>query len=208
MKYLFLDESGDMGFGDKSSRYFVITILICGIKEEQELKRVIKRVRQKILKKKLKNSTEIKWNNSNESIKQKVINELSKINFEVFTIILDKSKVYDYLKKEKHKLYNYLSKLIITECSINGKCELTIDRSKNKRSLRDDFDRYIRFNLRDRVSNLSIKHEDSKLNGCLQALDFVSGAIFNKYEFKNSYYHDVIRNKIVMRKDFPQSSGP
>lgn len=36
-KYIYLDESGDLGFKDKSSKYFVITIFSCGIKEEQEL---------------------------------------------------------------------------------------------------------------------------------------------------------------------------
>lgn len=203
MKYIFLDESGELGFKKSPTRFFTITLLVCGIREEHELQRIIKKIRQRILKKKLKQSSEIKWNNSKEGIKQRVFKKLEKINFEIFTIILDKSKVYDYLRKKKHKLYNYLSKLIIAECSIEGKLELIVDKSKNKRSLRDDFDNYIRNNLRKECTNLSIKHEDSKGNGGLQILDFISGAIFNKYEFNNLEYYNKIKNKITTEKEFP-----
>tara|TARA_Y100000310_G_scaffold67450_1_gene62774 strand:+ start:568 stop:1170 length:603 start_codon:yes stop_codon:yes gene_type:complete len=200
---MFLDESGELGFKKFSTKYFTITLLVCGIHEEQDLQRIIKKIRQRILKKKLKQSPEIKWNNSSNELKQKVFQKLEKIDFEIFTIVLDKSKVYDYLKGKKHKLYNYLSNLIITECSIDGKFELSVDRSKNKRSLRDDFDNYIRNNLKKECPNLSIKHEDSKSNGGLQVLDFISGAIFNKYEFNNLEYYDKIKNKITTEKEFP-----
>jgi len=202
MKYIFLDESGDLGFGGLS-RYFVITVLVCNAKEEQELNRVIKKIRQKILKKKLKESTELKWNNSSDTIKQKVFDRVSKIDFEIFTIVLDKNKVYDYLKDKKHKLYNYLCNLIITECTIDYKSILIVDRSKNKRSLRDDFDRYIRLNLFNKCPNISILHKDSMGNGTLQVLDFISGAIFNKYEFNRLGYYDKIKSKIITEKNFP-----
>ncbi|MEK6871495.1 MAG: DUF3800 domain-containing protein [Nanoarchaeota archaeon] len=203
MKYIYLDESGELGFSNKSSKFFTITLLICEVREEREIQRIIKKVRERILKKRLKESQEIKWNNSSKYIKQKIFDKLTKINFEIFTIVLDKSKVYDYLKEKKHKLYNYLCYLIIGECSIDGNFELIVDRSKNKRSLRDDFDNYIRFNLVNKCPNLSIRHEDSRSNGVLQVLDFISGAIFNKYEFKNFEYYDKIKNKITTEKIFP-----
>lgn len=203
MKYIFLDESGELGFSSKSSKFFTVTLLICGIHEERELQRIIKKIRQRILKKKLKQSPELKWNNSSKEIKQKVFQKLAKVNFEVFTIILDKSKVYDYLKEKKHKLYNYLCNLIIAECSVDGKFELIVDKSKNKRSLKDDFDNYIKSKLTNKFHNLSIKHEDSKSNGALQILDFISGAIFNKYEFQTLVYYDKVKDKITTEKIFP-----
>lgn len=201
MKYIFLDESVELGFSKLSTKFFTITLLLCGIQEEQKLQRVIKKIRQKVLKKKIKNSPEIKWHNSNNYLRIKILNRLAEINFEIFTIILDKSKVYDYLRDKKHKLYNYLSNLIITECSLGESFELIVDKSKNKRSLRDDFDSYIR--LKKKCENLIIKHEDSKSNGGLQVLDFISGAIFNKYEFKNLDYYNLIKEKIVTEKVFP-----
>jgi len=205
MKYMFLDESGELGFNFNkgSTKFFTITLLICGVREEQELQRVIKKIRKRVLRKELKKSNEIKWNNSSDDIKKKIFERIERINFEVFTIILDKSKVYDYLKDKKHKLYNYLSNLIIAECSIDGKFELIVDRSKNKRSLRDDFDNYIRNNLKRECSNLIIQHADSKSNGGLQVLDFISGAIFNKYEFNNLEFYNKIKERITTEKEFP-----
>jgi len=202
MKYIYLDESGELGFSKASSRYFTITLLVCDPKAEQELQRVIKKIRQKKLKKKLKESPEIKWNNSSDWIKDKVFEKLKNIKFEIFTIILDKSKVYNYLRGEKHRLYNYLTQLIITECSMDGKTKLVVDRSKNKRSLRDDFDQYIRGKVKDRCEDMEISHEDSKNNGVLQTLDFVSGAIFNKYGFEKKEYYDKIKEKITTEKNF------
>lgn len=205
MKYMFLDESGELGFNFErgSTKFFTINLLVCGFREEQDLKRVIKKIRRKVLRKDLRKSNEIKWNNSNDLIKRKVFERIERIDFEVFSIILDKSKVYDYLRDNKHKLYNYLSNMIINECSIDGKIELVVDRSKNKRSLRDDFDNYIRDNLKKECLNLTIQHTDSKSKGGLQVLDFVSGAIFNKYGFNNLKYYNKIKNKITTEKEFP-----
>ncbi|MFH1801919.1 MAG: DUF3800 domain-containing protein [archaeon] len=204
MKYIFLDESGELGFKKKaSSKFFTLTLLVCGARAETELQRVIKKIRQKILKKKLKQSPEIKWNNSSEAIRKRVFGKLSNIDFEVFTIVLDKSKVFEYLKEKKHKLYNYLSQLIIAECSLSDNIELIVDKSKTKRSLRDDFDNYIRLNIKSKCLNLNIKHEDSRSNGGLQVLDFISGAIFTKYEFNNEDYYSKIQGKIITEKEFP-----
>jgi len=37
MKYIFLDESGELGFKESSTHFFTITLLVCGTKEEQAL---------------------------------------------------------------------------------------------------------------------------------------------------------------------------
>ncbi|MBI2032398.1 MAG: DUF3800 domain-containing protein [Candidatus Levybacteria bacterium] len=54
MKYLFLDESGDLGFNPKkkNSKYFVITILFTSDKKPLEL--IVKKI-HKNLRKKVKN---------------------------------------------------------------------------------------------------------------------------------------------------------
>jgi len=54
VRYIFLDESGELGFKDLSSKYFIITLLSCDEGEIYALRRIIKKVRQKIIKKKLK----------------------------------------------------------------------------------------------------------------------------------------------------------
>jgi len=145
MKYIFLDESGELGFKDSSSKYFIITLLSCDEGEIYSLKRIIKKVREKIIKKKIRRYPELKGNNSTDKIRIEVLQRFMKTNSEIFVIILEKSKVYEYLKDKKSKLYNYISNLILNECSFdNPSVCLIVDKSKSNRSLRDDFDNYIR----------------------------------------------------------------
>lgn len=212
MKYIFLDESGELGFKDSSSKYFVITLLSCDEGEIYILRRIIKKVRQRIIKKKLKRYPEIKGNNSSDKIRKEILERFMRTNSEVFTIILDKSKVYEYLKGKKNKLYNYISNLILNECSFdNSSVCLVVDKSKTNRSLREDFDNYIRKSLNQKNSSckLIIKHENSQNEACLQVLDFVSWAIFRNYEYEDSIFIDIIKNKIVIKKEvFQKLSGP
>ena len=212
MKYIFLDESGELGFKSKSSKYFIITLLSCDEGEIYDLRRIMKKVRAKIIKKKMKKYPELKGNNSTDKIRKDVLNRFNKTNSEIFVIVLEKLKVYEYLKHKKNKLYNYISNLILNECSLddNHVC-LVVDKSKTNRSLREDFDNYIRRNLNQKKNNcsLKIKHENSQKEGCLQVLDFISWSIFRNYEYKDSGFMDMIKDKIVIKKEmFEKLSGP
>ena len=199
-----MDESGELGFAKKSSKYFIITLLSCSEDEAIYIRRIMKRVREKIIKKKIKKIPELKGNNSSDRIRTEVLNRFVKTNAEVFTIVLDKSKVYDYLKSKKNELYNYLTNIILSECAFSDKeVFLIVDKSKSKRSLRDDFDRYISFKMKNRANscNLLIKHENSQSEQCLQVLDFISWAIFRKYESNDECFFDIIRDKITTKKE-------
>ena len=212
MKYIFLDESGELGFKERSSKYFIITLFSCDEGEIYSIRRIMKRIREKLIRKKVKKYPELKGNNSSNKIRFEVLERFSKMKAEIFVIILEKSKVYEYLKDKKDKLYNYLSNLVINECSFdNPSVCLIVDRSKSNRSLRGDFDNYIRNKLveRNHLNKLVIRHESSHNEACLQVLDFVSWAIFRSYEHKDSRFFDVIKNKIVIKKEvFQKVSGP
>lgn len=203
MKYIFLDESGELGFGEKSTKYFIISLLSCDESELYSLRRIIKKVRQKIVKKKIKKYPELKGNNSTDKVRLDVLSRFMQTKSEIFVIILEKSKVYEYLKDKKSKLYNYISNLILNECSFDDKyvC-LVVDRSKSNRSLRDDFDNYIRRTLSNKntINKLTIKHENSQNEACLQVLDFISRAIFRNYEHKDPSFLEIIKDKIVIKK--------
>ena len=212
MKYIFLDESGELGFKSSSSKYFVITLLSCDEGELYALRRIMKKVRMKIIKKKMKRYPELKGNNSTDKIRVDVLTRFMETGSEVFVVILEKSRVYEYLKSKKDKLYNYISNLILNECTLdNSHVYLVVDKSKTNRSLREDFDEYIRNNINQKNSNciLKIKHENSQKEGCLQVLDFVSWSIFRNYEHSDSRFMDIIKDKIVIKKEvFEKLSGP
>jgi len=201
MKYIFLDESGDLGFKDKSSKFFTITLMCCDVKTEVEVNRIIKKIRKNLLKKKMKNTSELKGNNSTDRIRFAVLNKAVEKNIEIYTIILDKSKIYDYLKNSKDKLYNYTANLILNECSLNdGKFKLIVD--KRGGVVVNDFDRYIKFKMNNKNSNceIDVEHKNSNREGCLQVLDFISWAIFRKYELNDERYYNIIKRRITTEK--------
>ena len=212
MIYIFLDESGELGFKPASSKYFIITLLSCDEGELYVLRRIIKKVRGKVIKKKVKKYPELKGNNSSDEIRTEVLNRFVETNSEIFTIILEKSKVYEYLKNKKDKLYNYIANLILNECSLdNNSICLIVDKSKSNRSLREDFDNYVRgsFNKKNKSCQLLIRHENSQNEACLQVLDFISWSIFRNYEYKDNRFMNIIKDKIVVKKEiFEKLSGP
>ena len=110
------------------------------------------------------------------------------------------------------KLYNYISNLIINECILeNSNVFLIVDKSKTNRSLREDFDSYIRRNIISKINhcNIKIEHKNSQKEGCLQVLDFISWAIFRNYEYKDFRFMNIIKDKIVIKKEvFERLSGP
>ncbi len=212
MRYIFLDESGELGFKSTSSKYFIITLLSCDEGEIYDLRRIMKKVRSKIIKKKLKRYPELKGNNSTDNIRKDVLKRFVRTHSEIYVIILKKSKVYEYLKTKKNKLYNYISNLILNECSLEGNhISLVVDKSKTNRSLREDFDGYVRksLNQKNQDCKLIIKHENSQKEGCLQVLDFVSWSIFRNYEYNDSRFMDIVKDKITIKKEmFEKLSGP
>lgn len=117
-----------------------------------------------------------------------------------------------YLKEKKNKLYNYISNLILNECSFDTSSVcLIVDKSKSNRSLREDFDNYIRRKLSEKnhLDKLIIRHENSQNEACLQVLDFISWAIFRNYEHSDSRFLDMIKDRIVIKKEvFQKLSGP
>lgn len=203
MVYVYLDESGDLGFGKEgSSDFFVITLLL--IEDPTPLKRLVKKIRQRKLKRNLKELPEIKANNSDETVRKRFLRDLAKEEIEIHCIILDKNKVYDYLKKEKEKLYNYVSGIILTESTIRNKnINIIVDKKTSRKVIIEDFNQYIVRKVEERHlfhTRVKISHYDSKNSPGLQAVDFASWSIFRKYEWNDDRYYNLIREKITTEK--------
>tara|TARA_Y100000310_G_scaffold309043_1_gene352751 strand:- start:1419 stop:2051 length:633 start_codon:yes stop_codon:yes gene_type:complete len=200
MKMIFLDESGELGFKETSSNHFCITLLSCEDTDVKRLRGIPKKIRTRKLKKSLKKLPELKANNTNLNIRRAFLNQLKKHKIEIHTIILDKKQVYNSLRNNKHILYNYIANLIISQCHVPGnQTKLIVDRRGGK-ILSSQFSNYIQKKAKETSenSNIQIEHLDSKKDGGLQVVDFVSWAIFNKYEHKEEYFYNIIKKQIVV----------
>ena len=202
MAYLFIDESGDLGFNNGSSKWFSFTIILTANK--RPLEKVIKKARNSLTKKDNKVS-ELHAYHSDEVTRKRVLKGLSELeDLRILSIILNKEKVYVDLQNQKNYLYNYVANILLDRLhaknvlSIDEHLDICFDRKDTKKNLRSNFIQYLEGNLKSRRNGtIEITLLASHQERALQAVDFVSWAIFRKYERGDYKYYEIIKNKIV-----------
>ncbi len=202
MADIFLDESGDLGFSSKSSKWFILTIVLTN--NHRAVEKCVKKVHRG-LKKKYKKVGELHAYHSDAITKKRMLRLLSEVeDIEIFCIILNKKKVYVDLRKQKNYLYNYTANILLERLhnkktlKVDDKIKIVIDQRETNKFLKENFENYLKNNLIKRGNNsFEIKIRPSYTEKCLQAADFISWAIFRKYEMNDYEYYEIIKNKIL-----------
>jgi hypothetical protein len=200
--YIFLDESGDLGFSKKSSKWFLFTLVI--VVEKRTLERVVKKV-WKTLRKKHKHLNELHASHEKREVRIRMLRQLAGLSdLKVMTILLNKKKVYVDLQNQKNYLYNYTANLLLDRLhnkkllNKGENIDLVIDRKDTKKSLRENFVDYLTSSMQKRINcDFKIALHASHENKSLQAVNFISWAIFKKYEHGNYEFYEIIKSKIV-----------
>lgn len=205
--YIYIDESGNLGLKNKEDNFFIISAI--KISDEQthlKLLRIIKKIRQRKLKKKLKETSEIKFTNSSEEIRKLILTEILKLNVEIYSIIIDKNKINKIFRDNLMNLYNYLLKelleSIFTNINKNYKLKIVLDRCMNsfqRKTLQNYIESEFLILFRE-LSKVELLHENSINYSGLQLADFTSGAIAYKYNKKSLIYVNCIKEKIKLEK--------
>src|SRR5690242_10798734 len=106
MSYIFLDESGDLGFEStkRNSKYFVITILF--VDQKKPIEKIVKKIHGGLRKtvKRLGGGV-LHCNKEKPITRIRLLENISQKDCSIMTIYLNKSKVYTRLQEEKHVLY-------------------------------------------------------------------------------------------------------
>ena len=108
------------------------------------------------------------------------------------------------LKDQKNHLYNYTANILldrfINTNMIDSSHDLVLvaDRKDTKKNLQDNFISYITQAMQKRRAggfsmSLAASHDEKGL----QAVDFISWAIFRKYEQGDYQYYEIIKEKII-----------
>ncbi len=91
MNYIYIDESGDLGFSEKGSEYFVMSAIV--INDEgthNQFRRIPKKIRQRKLKKSFKKQSELKFSNSSVLIREQFLTRAAKLPIKVYALIIKK----------------------------------------------------------------------------------------------------------------------
>ena len=208
-----MDESGDLGFGSKGSKYFILACVRINDDETHiKFRRIPKEVRERTLTKKAKKQSELKFSNSSLLIRERFLSRVAKLNVEVLTLIIEKRLTQKQLQENLPILYNYLIKILLEKAfsglPIDNKLILCLDKSMSQIQ-GENFEAYVKtefvylFNV---IPSVEILHESSNHNECLQVVDFICGAFGYKYNTSNlsgdfDYYTNIINNNIKIEKN-------
>ena len=211
MWFLYLDESGDLGFdfvNKKPSKFFTITILaIRGPVNNRLLIKAVKKTLTRKLNLKKSSTPELKGTKTVLEIKKYFYIHAKDIKFAIYALTLNKKRVYERLTKDKERVYNYISRLVLDEIPFEKAHEpvmLILDKSKTQKQIWD-FNQYIVRQLKGRLDPkvpLDIKHQDSQQYYGLQAVDLFSWGIFRKYEKRDSKWFEIFREKVAFEKQY------
>ncbi len=157
------------------------------------------------LKKKHKQLGELHAYHADDVTRIRMLQKLSELpKLKILTVILNKQKVYVDLRNQKNYLYNYTANILLDRLHTSGilsdgePIQLYIDRKDTKRRLRENFTNYLRQGMTSRRGgNFSVELHTSHENRSLQAVDFLSWAIFRKYEYGDYQYYELIKDKIT-----------
>jgi len=208
---IYVDESGDLGFSLGSSRFFIVSYLICD--NSTPIVRVMKRFLGRSKTKKRYAGKELKFSGSRSEIREQILTKLLNVEWTAGLIILEKDQVKANLRKIPDVLYNYtilefLMRDLLSFYDNIAPINIHIDRSKD-RTRAEAFNLYAfdkasyiwqqvlkrktPFNL----GNLTVEHCYSHSNKCVQVADFIAGAAFQRYERGNSTFLDIINTRIT-----------
>ena len=214
MWFLYLDESGDLGFdfvNKKPSKFFTITILaIQGVDKNRQLIKAINETLHRKLNhtnRKKRLVYELKGSSTAFEIKKYFYELVKNLPFAIFSLTLNKKRVFEKLTRDKERVYNYIARLVLDKIKFENaavQVELIVDKSKGKWEIKE-FNDYIINQLKARIDPkvpLNIKHENSIAYKGIQAVDLFSWGIFRCYEKKDNAWFNAFKKKIKFNEQY------
>lgn len=209
MLYLYLDESGDLGFDfvtKKPTNFFTIMVLVFkGQNTNRAFINAIKHtLKRKLGRKKLLKTVgcELKGSKISFEVKKYFYQQVQRLNFKLYALTLNKKRVYESLIQQKERIYNYLARLVLDQIDFDDakvRIIFTVDRSKGKPEIAD-FNSYIIRQIEAKTDPkipLDIEHALSHESLGLQAADMFAWGVFRKYERKDTEWFNVFSSKVV-----------
>ena len=201
MRYIYLDESGDMGFDfskSGTSKHLLITFLM--LNEPRPIVSLVKKVFTSLLTTtKRKNNDMLHAYYEKDVTVKRLLNGLASKDVKIATMRLDKRKVL--FIGNTHELYSSMVVALINRLYSDGFIDSNKDikfiasRKNTSKKLNNDFSESVVNHAGNVKFDIEIvKSSDDK---CLQAVDFVSWAYWQKYEKKNDSFATLIKEKTV-----------
>jgi len=200
MVHIYFDESGCLGFDFSkkgTKNHILITFLI--LDECRPIISLVKKVILTLPKIRIKKGAYLHSHYEKPITRTRLLRGLATKDVKIATMRLDKRKVF--VSGNANELYSTLVVSLINRLYTDGmiqkadEIKFTASRRNTSEKLNDDFLESIE------QSTPKVKFMPSILSArddkCLQAVDFVSWALWQKYENGDETYSDIVADKIV-----------
>lgn len=204
MAYIFLDESGDLGFDfskKKSSKYFVVTAIFS--KNHRSIEKCVKTVFSG-LKKKYKMIGVLHAHKEESVTRRRLLHCLVGKECQAIAIVLNKSRVYTHLQDEKAVLYNYVTNILLDRIlskkiiDTSGVTHIIAAQKETNRFLNENFKGYLMQQAKNNHGlPISVHIATTHKEKGLQAADCVSWALFREYEYGDDQYSRIVKGIVV-----------
>ena len=206
MAYIFLDESGDLGFDFSkkgTSKFFIVTLLFIE-NSKGPIEKIVKKTHSELADKFKRRIGVLHSVNERPITRQRLLRRVSEKDCTIMTIYLNKQKVFTRLQDEKQVLYNYVTNILLDRIFIKRivspekPIEFIASRRETNKFLNENFRDYLMRQVKNNhkgIIKISVKTPAEEK--CLQAVDFLSWSFFRKYEKGDDSYYNIFKNKIV-----------
>jgi len=203
MSYIFLDESGDLGFSfDKgSSRYFVVVAVV--VDNKRQLEKIVRRVHDGLVKKYRVIGTLHACKEKDSTIIS-MLKRLNESSLHIFAAIFNKAMIFNHQRSNINTLYNsmvclLLNRVVIDHSDVMGDNLIVVaSRRSTSRYINNEFELYMtKYLVSKNVQKFNIKIATPTNEKSLQVADFVSWAIYRRHEFNDDTFYSIIEPQIV-----------
>ncbi|MDR3364850.1 MAG: DUF3800 domain-containing protein [Clostridiales Family XIII bacterium] len=206
MKYLSFDESGDLGLNIETegvSRIFSVTFLIAS--DNKTAANIIKRTLRHLMQngKKRKCGT-LHAHFEDKPTRYRVLKRLSARDIQVATMRLDKSKII--VSETPHALYSSMVVSLVNRLYNDGildkdePVELTASQMHSNKHRNKEFLNVVETRTATAKFTMRILRPENEKS--LQAVDFLSWALWRKYEHGDTEYSDLIPNIVIREYEY------
>lgn len=218
-----MDESGEFGVKPGSSRHLQIAVL--STEHPRALEKRLRKEKAKLYNAGWPKSLEIKgttvWGSPHNpqiskaisdrrvQIMQEILQSICSGPVHLLYSIVNKQHISPHLKAAAYGIaYNYFSGNLLCKGypgSFAGPIELVVDQRSKETHNKDKFDGYIETRLVGDCNHseyLNISHKESHDVAGLQAVDFMSWALFRHHEHNDSQFLPIVQPRIVLKDDW------
>ena len=210
MLYLYLDESGDLGFdfvNKKPNEHFTIAVLaVKGHEQNRALAGAVKvTLWRRFNEAKNAGKQELKGSATELRAKKLFYRLSAPVDFKVYAVTINKRGAMPFLAADKERIYNYIARQVLERVDLDTtgvRVILTVDKSKTAARI-NRFNEYIIAHLKARLDPripLEIFHRSSQEVLQLQAADLVAWGVFRKYERRDTGWVERLRGKVAVEE--------